>query len=367
MNFELYQKQIEQKKSQNLYRELNEFEILSPIKVKKNGRELISFCSNDYLGLAHNKEVKKVAIEAIEKYGIGGSSSRFICGNNHLYIKLEKELADFKNANKALVFSSGYACAIGVIPALVAKGDLVVADRLIHSCLIDGVKLSGAKLIRFQHNEIKDAIRTLQENRSKYQRCLIISESVFSMDGDLGKIDELLELSQKFDSLLLVDYAHDLGIDEKPKKSANFLKMGTLSKAIGALGGYVAGDKILIDYLQNFAKSLIYSTALPPAILSASLQSLELIKQGELGKKTLKNAELFCDLMNLPKPQSAIVPIIIGDSSKTLEIAQKIEESGFLISAIRPPTVEKNKARLRVTFNYLHEENMIKELSKIIS
>ena len=365
-----YKSAIKDKKSQNLYRDLHDFEILSQINIKKNGRQLISFCSNDYLGLAQNHEVKKVAIDVIEKFGVGATASRFISGNNSLYAILENELANFKNADDSLIFSSGYACAIGVIPALIDKYDLVITDRLIHSCLIDGIKLSGAKMLRFKHNDMVHCQKILQENRSKYKKCLIISESVFSMDGDLGKVDELLELSQKFNSLLLIDYAHDLGIDEKPAAEPNFLKMGTLSKSLGALGGYIAADNILIDYLRNFSKSLIYSTALPPAILASAIKSLELLQKGDLGQNALRNAEFFCDLMNLPKPQSAIIPIIIGDSKKTLEIAQKIEEKGYLISAIRSPTVEKNKDRLRITFSAIHELGIIRdfqrELVKII-
>ncbi len=363
---EFYQKSIDEKKKKNIYRSLSKFTPISSTKIKKDDNELISFCSNDYFALAQNDEVKKAAIDAINKFGVGASSSRFISGNNHLYEELEESLARFKNCDDAIVFSSGYNCAISIIPALVGKGDLVIADRLIHSCLIDGIKLSQAKLFRFAHNDLNHCCNLLKENRNQYKKCLIISESIFSMDGDIADIDALLELSKKFNSLLLIDYAHDLGLNKIDDKNCDFLKMGTLSKAFGSFGGYIAGDSILIDYLRNFAKSVIYSTALPPAILQAAITSMQIIKQGNLGQKALDNASYFCQLLDLNNPQSAIVPIIIGDSLETLKIAQNIAKEGFLVSAIRPPTVENGKSRLRITFSAMHNKEQIKQLSKII-
>ena len=387
MNF--YADAIESLKEKTLYRKLVESDVTY--------KNLISFASNDYFGLSQNAAVKKAARDAIKKYGVGSGGSRYITGNNSLYTKLEKEIARIKKCDEAIVFSSGYACAIGVIPALVCDGDLIVADRLIHTSLIDGAKLSGARMMRFLHNDVEHARRILAENRSKFKKCLILTETVFSMDGDLGKIEELLKLAEEFDAILASDAAHDLFLQDSsheggeesqepslrdsslklgmPSAGIKHLKLGTLSKAVGTLGGYVAGEQMLIDYLRIFAKPVIYSTALPASILAASIASLKIIENKNLGKnlgksigkKVLKNAEYFCDLMGLPKPQTAIVPIILGDNQRVVKIAAKLEELGFLISAIRPPTVEKNKARLRITFSSEHKKNQIKKLAEILS
>jgi 8-amino-7-oxononanoate synthase len=361
----LFSSSLQNLKEKNLYRKLTILDSIDAPIVQKGRKKLISFASNDYLGLAQNTKIKKAGIAAIEKFGLGAASSRYITGNNSLYEKLEKEIAHQKNCDAAIVFSSGYTTAIGVIPALVKLGDLIVADRLIHSSLIDGAKLSGARLMRFQHNSLSHCEEILAENRVKFERCLIITETIFSMDGDVGKTEELLKLANRFNCLLLSDSAHDLWI-KTIANHQNHLQLGTLSKSIGTIGGYVAGNKIVIDYLRNFAKSAIYSTALPPCVLAASLASLKIIAKKNLGQKALRNAEYFCELTGLAKPESAIVVIIIGDNQKVLEIAKRIERKGFLISAIRPPTVEINKARLRITFSAAHNKKQIEELAKTI-
>jgi 8-amino-7-oxononanoate synthase len=363
LNF--YSNAIQNLKEKNLYRALVSSDLVDFVTIKRGKKKLISFCSNDYFGLSQNSQIKKSAISAINKYGVGSGASRYVTGNNSLYKKLETQIAKLKNCDDAIVFTSGYASSIGVISALVGEGDLIVADRLIHSSLIDGVKLSGAKLIRFLHNDIVHTKNILTENRHKFKKCLIITEGTFSMDGDLGEISELLKLAKKFDAILLSDAAHDLFLEQN-FSATNHLQLGTLSKAVGSLGGYVAGDKILIDYLRNFAKSAIYSTALPASILVASLTSLKIIEKKNLGAKALKNAQFFCELMKLPKPQSAIVAIILGDNKKVLEIAKKVEQQGILISAIRPPTVEVGKARLRITFSSEHKKTQIKKLAQIL-
>lgn len=384
-----FQEKINLLKESNIYRELVESDALSAVVVKRGVRKFISFCSNDYFGLAHEALVKKAAVDAINKFGVGAGSSRYISGNNSLYSKLEKQIARMKNCDGAIVFSSGYQAAIGLVPALVGESDLVVADKLIHSCLLDGVKLAGARLVRFRHNDVKHCEELIKANKQQYQKILIITETVFSMDGDVGEVSRLRELARKNNCLLLTDAAHDIdfaGLKVVDKKialknsqnsaqniSKNYdlhLQMGTLSKAAGSLGGYVCGNKILIDYLRNFAKSAIYTTALPPAILAASLQSLKIIAKKKPGKKVLENAQYFCELMNLPQPQSAIVVIKIGDNKKVLQIAENIAKEGFLISAIRPPTVEPKGARLRITFSALHTkkqiENLVRRLLKIL-
>jgi len=362
--FSNYINEIESLKKQNLFRKISKTQVLSSNLIKKNNKNLISFACNDYLGLSHNFSLKKSAISAIEKYGVGSRASRYISGNNILYSKLEKALAKFYKNTDALVFSSGYSCAIGVVKALVGEGDLIVADKLIHACLIDGAQLSQAKFIRFDHNNVEHCLKILQENRHQYKKCLIITETIFSMDGDVGKIAELLHLAKKFEAILLSDDAHGLG--QNILTDPQHLQMGTLSKAFGSLGGFVVGNKILIEYLRQFARSVIYSTALPPSILASSLQALKIISKKNFAKKSLKNAQFFCELMNLPKPESSIVIIKIGESKKTVDIAKKVAKNGFLIGAIRPPTVPRNQARLRLAFSSSHKKNDIKKLVKIL-
>lgn len=377
-----FQEKINFLQASGLYRKLVESDAIDAVVVKRGVRKFISFCSNDYFGLAHNAAVKKSACDATNKYGVSQASSRYISGNNSLYSKLEKQIAGMKNCEEAIVFSSGYMAAIGAISALVGEGDLVVADKLIHSSLLDGIKLSNAKMIRFAHNDLAHARQILLDNTKKYQKILIITEDVFSMDGDKGRVAELYKLAREFDCMMLSDGAHSLfddgfydienkNLEQKnkllqknhAKNSPNiFLRMGTFSKAVGSFGGYIAGDKITIDYLRNFAKSAIYTTALPASVLAASLRSLQLISKNNYAKKTLQNAQYFCDLMKLPKPDSAIVVIIVGDNKAVLQIAENVAKKGFLISAIRPPTVEPKGARLRITFSALHNKKQIKQL-----
>lgn len=360
--------QLQNLKSQNLYRKLINTDFVADVVVKKNNRKLVCFSSNDYFSLANNFCVKMSAIFAAFRFGAGSRGSRYVCGNNSLYQKLEAQIAQMQNCDDAIVFSSGYMAAIGAIPALIGEDDLVVADKLIHSCLIDGVKLSGAKLMRFAHNDIKHARQVISDNIKKYQKILIITEEIFSMDGDRGEVVGLQELAAEFNAMLLIDGAHSLydGVRTDLRQRCFVIKMGTLSKAVGSLGGYIASDKITIDYLRNSSKSVIYTTALPPFVLAASLRSLQIIAKKNFGKKVLENTKYFCELMNLPKPQSAIVVIIIGDNKKVLDIAAQLENKGFLISAIRPPTVEPNKSRLRITFSSAHKRSQIKKLANFL-
>ncbi len=375
---------LQELKAKNLYRELVVSDAVDSVVVQRGGKKYISFACNDYFGLSQNAEVKKAAIDAIKKFGVGARASRYVTGNNSLYEKLEKQIARMKNCEDAIVFASGYATAIGVLPALVGEGDLIVADKLIHSSLLDGAKLSGAKLMRFLHNDLWHARKILEENRGKFKKCLLVTETVFSMDGDVADVEALLEMAKEFDCVLLTDDAHGLWQPLTPtislkgrgksseqfpfplREKGNFIQTGTLSKAVGTLGGYVAADKTTIDYLRNFAKSQIYSTALPPAVLAASIASLKIIAKKNLSKKALENAKYFCDLMNLPAPQSTIVPIIIGDNKKVLEIAKSVLQKGFIISAIRPPTVESGKSRLRLTFSSEHKKTDIKKLARVL-
>lgn len=361
------QKRIENLKSDNLYRKLTSCQNLPNNEVMIDGRKYLSFCSNDYLSLAFNEEIQKITQKAIEKYGSGGLSSRYIYGDNELYQKLEEKISQMNQKDSAIIFGSGYLTNIGVIPALCNKSDLILADKLSHSCLIDGAKLSGSKFTRFAHNNLESLENLLKKHRKNHQKCLIITETIFSMDGNLGKINEIIAIAKKYDCFLLTDNAHGLGvINEKYDKYNLHLKVGTFSKSCSGYGGYVCADKIIIDYLRNFSKSAIYSTALPPAILANNLKALEIIEKGNLTKKLWENIDYFCDLMNIKNQESAIIPIIIGDARKTLEFSEKLKEKGFLISAIRPPTVAIGKSRLRITITASHKKSNLKILAKNI-
>lgn len=333
--------------------------------VIRNGQKLLSFSSNDYLGLSQHPNVKEAAIRAIEQYGTGSGASRLITGNNPLYDTLEKTLAATKGSEDCIVFGSGYLANIGTIAALMKKTDLILADKLAHACLLDGARLSGATLLRFSHNDAAKCTSLLKKHRNHHTNCLIVTETVFSMDGDLAPVQELHELATQHDTWLLTDDAHGLGVVTTTTKS--HLQMGTLSKAVGSYGGYVCTSKATADYLRNTARSLIYSTALPPATLAASIAALELMQSDtSLAARALENARHFTALLNLPQAQSPIVPLVLGGEEKTLLASKTLEQAGFLAWPIRPPTVPSGTSRLRFTFSALHKTQDIETLADII-
>lgn len=352
-------------KQSNLYRNpvQNDF-IKSNIIVKEN-KKFISFCSNDYLGLAHNKKVKKEAIKAIKKYGTSTTSSRYIVGNNSLYNKIENKVAKIYQCQDALIFSSGYQAAIGSIPALVGKKDLIIADKLIHSCLVDGSVLSGAKLIRYAHNDLSHLQKIIDNNREKYQKIVIISEEIFSMDGDRCDISSLQNIAKKNECLLFIDCAHSLYQQpfNKPQDN-NIIYMGTFSKSLAGFGGFITSNNIIIDYLRNYAKSAIYTTALPPAILATNLTTLKLICKTNVAKKTISNSKYLCKLLNIKFCDSAIIIVKTIDVKKTISITDALKNSGFIVSTIRPPT--SPTARIRITINANHRKKDITRFAKIL-
>lgn len=350
-------------------RTLNTVKRNDGIYLYQENKRYVSFSCNDYLGLSQNSALKHAAITATEHHGTGAGASRLVTGNHTLYEQLEHAIAKQKNTESAVIFGSGYLANIGTIPALVGKGDLVIADKLIHACLIDGIKLSGASWYRFTHNNIKKCEELLKKYRDSHNNCLLITDHVFSMDGDIAPIKELVTLTKKYDAWLLSDDAHGFGTisNRNFPDDENHIQMGTLSKALGAYGGYVAANKTVIDYLINNARSLIYSTALPPAVIASAYTALKIINQDpKLCEKPLKNAQYFTKCLNLPLAQSPIVPLILGNEGKTLRASEILKENGYLASAIRPPTVPNNTARLRFTFSALHTKKQIKELANTL-
>lgn len=345
---------------------LDELRDASRLRTIRNfERSLIDFSSNDYLGLRFDVRLTNASKQAIDEYGTGSGASRLLTGNSPLYDALEVEIASCYGKESACVFSSGYTANIGAIGALVEKGDLIIVDKLSHSCILEGSMLSGAKLLRFKHNNLRHLEKLLTDNRENYRNCMIISESTFSMDGDRANIKKINTLAKQYDCFTYVDFAHEI---KKIKESPDVL-MGTFSKAFGSLGGYVCGSKKVVDYIKTKAKSLIYSTALPASVLASSLEAVRIFnnKDGKkLACKALDNARYFCDRMALPEAKSQIVPIIIGDDKKVLELQKQIEGKGFIVSAIRPPTVPEGTARLRFSFSASHDKSHLDKLVDIL-
>ena len=350
--------QLDSLKRQNLYRSLSVSERENAVMVMREGKRMTDFASNDYLGLSHHPAVVKAAKQALEQYGAGAGASRLITGNHPYYEKLEAQLASYKQTEAACIFGSGYLANIGAIPALVDKDDLVLVDRLAHACILDGIKLSGASYKPFKHSNIDDLKTLLEKYRARHTHCLIITETVFSMDGDRAPVAELRKLADEYNAWLMTDDAHGLGIIA-PEQGAH-IQMGTLSKAVGCYGGYVCASKSVIDQIRNRARSLIFSTALPPATLAAACASLEIIvSTPTLGEQAVDNARYLAKGLGLPMPQSAIVPYILGPEEEALTLSAYLQEQDFFVPAIRPPTVSKGTSRLRFSCSALHAKAML--------
>ncbi len=341
----------------------------------RNGRNLISFCCNDYLNFSHHPKVVQAAKHAIDRYGVGAGASRLITGNHPLITGLEQRLADLKGTENACIFSSGYMTNIGVIPTIVGPKDIIFMDELSHACLRSGSHMSQAHVEYFHHNNMSHLQQLITQYRANYENALILTDGVFSMDGDLAPLDDLSHLAQNNDCWLMSDDAHGLGVMGRGQnfgKGSRYmfeptpnipLQMGTLSKAIGSFGGYLCASKPVIDLIKTRARSLIYTTALPPASVAAALAALEIIENDtDYCRRPVKNAQFFAASLNLPVPQSPIVPLIIGDSAKTMQYANALEEDGFLVTGIRPPTVTEGTARLRFTFSADHRKDDISAL-----
>lgn len=335
------------------------------VHVVRGGKKLVSFSCNDYFGLSQHPQVLEAAAAALEQYGAGAGASRLVSGNHPLYAKLESMLAAEKKTEAAIIFGSGYLANLGTIPALVGKGDLILADKFIHACMLDAAKLSGATLLRFAHNNAAHCRMLLEANRPEHQNCLILTETVFSMDGDRAPMFELRELARAHDAWLMSDDAHGLFVTQQPEHAQ--IQMGTLSKSLGSYGGYVCGSKTLIDYLQTSARSVIYSTGLPPASIAAAIAGMEIVQaDDELRAKPLAHATYFTQLLGIKPAESAIVPVIVQDCDKAVAASKMLEENGFYVAAIRPPTVPENSARLRFAFSALHTRAQIEKVAEIL-
>lgn len=332
-------------------------------RAARDGRRLISFCDNDYLSLSHDPRVVEAAADAARLYGAGAGASRLISGNHPLNTELETRLARIKGTEGARVFGSGFLANLGTIPALVGKGDTIVMDELAHACMHAGARLSGAEIRIFRHNDVEDARRQLEGASGQG---LILTETVFSMDGDRAPLEALGELAEAAGAWLMTDDAHGLGV--LSLNNPAHIQMGTLSKAVGGYGGYVCGPTALMDLLVSRARSFVYTTGLPPSVLAAAITALEIIEtEPQRSARAMAHAALFCDLMKLPAPESVIVPVIIGTEAEAMRISATLLEEGFLVTAIRPPTVPAGTARLRVTFAAGHDEQDVRALAGALS
>lgn len=342
------------------------------VVVQREGRELVNFSSNDYLGLAASEELKEAFIEGVGRFGAGAGASRLVCGDLLAHEELETELVAFKRTEAALAFSNGYATALGVIPAVAGAGDTILLDKLCHASLIDAAKLSGATIRVFPHNHLGKLEKLLAGVREKDAgaRVLVVTESIFSMDGDGAPLREIVELKERFGAWLMVDEAHGVGVlgpqgrglaAELAVEDRIELQMGTLGKALGVSGGYVACSRAVRDLLVNKARSLIYSTAPPPAVAWAAKEAVKLVA-GEKGDELRARLTIRREALGLGPGRAAIFPLIIGDESAAVRASEALLEEGFLIPAIRFPTVAKGTARLRLTLSGAHEMIQIERL-----
>lgn len=337
-------------------------------------RDAVNFCSNDYLGLAGDARPAVAAAEAARAFGVGAGASRLVTGNHALYEVLEAKIAALKGTEAAVVFGSGYLANLGTIPALVGAGDLILADALSHACMMSGARLSGANVVLFRHNDVADLVALLTVHRRSARHCLVLTEGVFSMDGDLAPLPDIIAAARDHDAWVMTDDAHGLGVIGNGRGSAAHwgvrpdVQMGTLSKAVGSYGGYVAASRAVADLLVNRARSLIYATGLPPTVVAASIAGLDIIASDALlCAAPLRRARAFAAALDLPVPQSPIVPLIVGESGVALEASAALEAHGFLVTAIRPPTVPDGTARLRVTFTAAHREEDVRRLAEAVS
>ena len=369
------QAKLEALTSRSLRRTLAATERADALWVRRDGRRLLSFSCNDYLNLSQHPDVKRAAMAAIERYGVGAGASRLVTGNHPLYAELEGRLARLKGSEAAVVFGSGYLANSGIVPALVGAEGLVLIDELAHACLFAGAHLSRSKVLVFRHNDVAHCRALLQEHRRAHERALILTDGVFSMDGDLAPLAELDAVAAAHDAWLMADDAHGLGVVGGGRGSsfANGkhvplpLQMGTLSKAVGGYGGYLCASAPVIELMRNRARTLIYSTGLPPSVVAAAIAAIDIIEsQPDYCVLPVRKARAFTSALGLSEAQSPIVPIVIGDEEKTLAASRLLMESGFLAAAIRPPSVPAGTARLRLTFTAQHPEEEIVRLAHIV-
>ena len=361
------------------YRSVKPLESPPGPTIQRDGRSLINFASNDYLGLANDPRLKQAAITAIQAWGTGSTGSRLLSGHRSLHSQLETAIADWKQTEAALVFSSGYLANLGTITALVGQRDLILGDQYNHSSLKNGAKLSGAAYREYPHNNLEQLAQYLHQERSHYRRCLILSDSVFSMDGDLCPLPEIIALAESHDCMVLIDEAHATGVMGRTGsgcreyfhcQTAQIVQMGTLSKALGSLGGYVAGTAQLMDFLRNRAASWIYTTALSPADTAAAIAAIQVIQQEPERLQNLwSNVQYFQTHLasiahKLLPSHSPILCLELDSPEQALALAQQLQNQGIFAPAIRPPTVPTSRIRFTLMAN--HTQSQLQQAIKVL-
>jgi len=386
-------------RGQGLLRELRRVDSPQGPRIKISGGTLLNFSSNDYLGLANHPALKEAAIKAINEFGAGAGASRLICGSMAPFHKLEETLAHFKGTEAALTFSTGYAAALGAITALLGKDDIIIVDKLVHACIVDAAKLSGATLRVFAHNDLNELEDRLKWARNQSaadlpsavlgpaqppiatrQHILVVTESIFSMDGDAAPLKEIVALKDRFGAWLLVDEAHATGLygtnrrgraEELGVSDRIEIQMGTLGKALGASGGYICGSRALIDFLVNRARSFVFSTAPVPATAAAATAAIRLVQSDE-GEQRSRRVWNLANLLehsadasgiSVTASDSLIMFMLVGDETKAVAAATQLREQGIFIPAIRYPTVARGAARLRITLTAAHTEEDVAKLT----
>ena len=367
--YQNFQKKLEAKEEEQNKRAIKTYNPVDAVRVQRDDREYIMMASNNYLGLTHDSRVQQAAIQAIQQYGTGSGGARLTSGSFPLFKELEKAIANFKETEQSLIFNTGYMANVGTITALMNKHSVIISDELNHASIIDGCRLSGAHIERYKHKDVEHVEYILKNYKSTYK--MIITDGVFSMDGDIAPLDRLYELSKEYNALLMVDDAHATGVIGNGRGTAHHfgltdvdVQLGTLSKALGSVGGYVAGRKELIEYLINYSRSFIFSTALSPADIGAALEALRIVHDEPSVVDTLRDNTVYmahklqamgidCD------DETPIFPIVVGDNDRALTLARELEERGIIITAIRPPTVPVGESRLRMTVTAAHSKEQL--------
>jgi len=375
------QAQVDELKAMGLFKEIPILESANAATVVIQGKTLINLCSNNYLGFSTHPSLKQAAIEAIQTYGVGAGAVKTIAGNSVLHDQLEKELAIFKREEAVMLFQSGFNCNAGVIQAITTQADLIVSDELNHASIIDGIRLSKADRAVYKHSDMTELKAILEAKRSLYQQVLIITDGVFSMDGDLAKLPEIVELAEHYNCLTYVDDAHGSGVlGENGRGTVDHFHLhgridftiGTLSKAFGVIGGYVAGKQVMKDYLSQKARPLLFSTNLSPADVAALRAGVKLLSEDDSFTKALwENGHLVKKLLveagfDIGHSESPITPVMIGDEAKTIVLAKALLEAGVFVSPIVFPTVPKGKARIRIMVSSAHTRSQLENAVQII-
>jgi 8-amino-7-oxononanoate synthase len=368
-----FRDEIKDLKKKGRYRELRTIQGEQDSSVVIDGKRVLMFSSNNYLGLANHPELKKASVDAALCYGTGSGASRLISGNMEIHQTLEKELALFKETDRALLFSSGYHANVGVISALAGGGDLILSDELNHASIVDGCRLSRAEVRVYKHANM-NFLEEILKKSSRFKKKLIITDSVFSMDGDIAPLPNIVDLAEKYSALVMVDDAHGTGVlGEKGRGGIEHfglrrrveIQMGTLGKALGSFGAYIAGSEDLINYLVNKTRSLIYTTALPPSVCGSALAALKVLgERPELISQLRNNTSYFRRGMRdlgylIPEGETPIIPLVLGDPSVTMEMAQSLFDEGIYVQGIRPPTVPEGTSRLRITLMATHTKEQL--------